>query len=266
MPELPEVHTITEQLRRNIIGKKIVAAEQNDIRIIDSKIKNVINTTITAVDRRGKALVISLEERKFLFIRLGMTGHFYYYYPDEQKKNERYQVARFSFQDSSSLQFHDTRRFGSLKVLNEKELEKKLQQFGPEPLEKEFTLQKFTRILDQKKNSVIKTTLMDQHFIAGIGNIYAQEALYRAKIDPRRKITSLSSREIAVLHQEIKKTLRSAIYHNGTSFLSFLHLDGSGEFQKFLTVYQKEKCPKKHQLKKIYLGSRGTFYCPKCQR
>ena len=153
-----------------------------------------------------------------------------------------------------------------MKLVTKKQLQQILDQHGPEPLEKSFTLHCFQKILAKKARANVKTTLMDQSVIAGIGNIYAQEALYFAGISPLRQSGSLSSAEARTLHHHLRRILQEAIEHHGTTVDNYSNLEGSGGFQNHLAVYQQEKCEKKHELIKIVLGGRGTSYCRICQR
>ena len=130
----------------------------------------------------------------------------------------------------------------------------------------DFTPEKFKVLFSRKRRANIKTTLLDQKFLAGVGNIYAQEALYHAGIDPRRKIESLSEPELDKLYKELRRLLELAIQHHGSTVDNYSHMEGSGGFQKYLQVYQRKNCPKGHGLKKEYVGGRGTYYCPRCQK
>src|SRR3989338_2743233 len=158
------------------------------------------------------------------------------------------------------------RKFGHMKQVNKKELQRILDKHGPEPLDKSFTLQLFQTLLSKKSRANLKTTLMDQKVIAGIGNIYAQEALYFAKVSPLRNAGSLSAKESKALYTELRRILQQAIENHGTTVDNYSNLEGSGGFQNYLAVYQQERCEKKHLLEKITLGGRGTTYCPQCQK
>lgn len=267
MPELPEAETIVKQLNKHVAGKRIISAEVLEKKCADKSIEKIMPNKALKAWRRAKAIVIGLEGKRFLLVRLGMTGHFHYASKGESLgQDEKFAVVKFYLQDGSILSYTDIRKFGSVRLLDEKQLQQKLSEFGPEPLGKEFTADFFAEMLAKKKKANIKVTLMDQNFIAGIGNIYAQEALYPAGISPKRKAGSLKRVEIEKLHHAIQNVLQQSISHNGTTVENYVHIEGSGGFQKYLTVYGKEKCPKKHKLTKIYLGGRGTYYCEKCQK
>ena len=264
MPELPEVEPIVRQLQKQVAGKTISSVEIRVPKLVHGKIPLGI---IRKVWRRAKAIVMELSGDRFVVIRLGMTGHFHYFKSGKSSSEEdKYLVVKFVFLDGSILTFNDTRKFGSVQVFSEPELNVLLGKIGPEPLSKDFDILAFKALLLKKKKANIKVALLDQHFIAGIGNIYAQEILFRAGIDPQRKISTLSSAEIRKLYAVMRGILQLAIKHHGTTVQDYAHMEGSGGFQRYLSVYEREKCPKGHLLKKIYQGSRGTSYCEKCQK
>lgn len=267
MPELPEAETIVKQLQKHVAGKQIISVIVLEKKRADKSIVKAVPARIMKAWRRAKAIVIELRGMKFLLVRLGMTGHFHYAAKGQGLgDDEKFAIVKFYLSDGSILSYTDIRKFGSVRLLDEKQLQQKLSEFGPEPLGKEFTVDLFQEMLAKKKKANIKVTLMDQNFIAGIGNIYAQEALCRAGISPKRKAGSLKKKEIKKLHHAIQKVLQQSIAHNGTTVENYVHIEGAGGFQKYLAVYGKEKCPKKHLLTKIYLGGRGTYYCTKCQK
>lgn len=267
MPELPEAETIVKQLHKHVVGKWIQSVKVLEQKRADKNIEKLMPDKVVKVWRRAKAIIIELESKKYLLVRLGMTGHFHYATKSQGLgKDEKFAVVKFFLDDGSILSYTDIRKFGSVRSLDEKQLRQKLAEFGPEPLGKEFTITLFQEMLAKKKKANIKVTLMDQNFIAGIGNIYAQEALYHARINPKRKAGSLKKTEIKKLHRAIQKVLTQSIAHNGTTVENYVHIEGAGGFQKYLAVYGKEQCPRKHLLKKIYQGGRGTYYCAKCQK
>lgn len=269
MPELPEVETIVQQLRHKILGKKIIKVDVLDA-IVDAGVSKLSPFRIKEVYRRAKYIIFALDTGKFILTHLGMTGQFFFVEKSqiEGKKcfYQPHQVAKFMFEDGSLLSHNNLRKFGSMQLLEEKELQKVLSKLGPEPLEESFTPEKFRQLLTKKPKANLKTTLMDQSFIAGIGNIYAQETLYYVGISPLRKVGSLSSEEVKKLYDSIRHTLKEGIKYKGASVDNYINLEGQGEFQKHLAVYGKEYCPKKHSLKKLALGGRGTSYCPICQK
>jgi formamidopyrimidine-DNA glycosylase len=248
----------------------IKSAKVLETKRADKSIEKVRSQKIAQAWRRAKAIIIELGPEKYpqyLLVRLGMTGHFHYASRGESLgKDENYAVVKFFLQDGSILSYTDIRKFGSVRLLNEPQLRRKLAGFGPEPLDEKFTVERFRTLLSQKKKANIKVTLMDQNFLAGLGNIYAQEALYRAAVNPQRKMGTLKEPEIRQLHKALQQVLRQSIAHNGTTVENYVHIEGAGGFQKYLAVYGKDKCPRKHALTKIRQGGRGTYYCPKCQK
>jgi len=266
MPELPEVETIVRQLQKKVAGKVIQKAEVYDA-IVDPRIKKLSSTSIQRTWRRAKYIVMELGNGQYILTHLGMTGHFHFLDKNHSSnRHQRFMVAKFSFTDGSFLAHNSIRKFGHMRLVNKKQLQQVLGRHGPEPLDKNFALQQFQEILVKKARSNIKTTLMDQSVIAGIGNIYAQEALYFAGISPLRQAGSLSSQETKKLYTEIRRILQQAIVHHGSTVDNYSNLEGSGGFQNYLSVYQREKCGKKHALEKITVGGRGTSYCPTCQK
>lgn len=271
MPELPEVETIVRQLQQNILGKVIQDVKIVDTTVVDAAVKGALNTKITNVERRGKNIIIELDNDKALLVHLRMTGHFHYV-PANIKNNDsknnytKYLALKLGFADGSILTNNAIRRFERVYLLSRKQLQEKLSSLGPEPLSSAFTAKQFKERLCQHPQAVIKNKLLDQSCIAGIGNIYAQEALYHAKINPQRAVKSLTDKEMTAIYHELRAVLSAAIKHNGTTVDNYTNLDGQGNFQNFLTVYQRERCPQQHPIQKISLGGRGTYYCPRCQQ
>ena len=267
MPELPEVETIVQQLRSKILDKTISKIKSYDSLVVDKKISYIKNQTITNITRRAKYILLTLNNQHTILVHLRMTGHFQYF-PSVtiDKISQKYRAAQFNFTDNSSLTFNAIRRFERLLLLNRQQLQSTLSKLGPEPLDPSFSTQHFLTLCKQTPSSIIKTKLLDQTFIAGIGNIYAQEALYRAKINPTSKIKDISSKSLTVLHHTIRTILQQSIARGGTTVNNYFHLDGSGDFQDLLAVYQKDYCPKKHPIAHLTQNGRSTYYCPTCQK
>ncbi len=279
MPELPEVETIVAQLKKILLGKKVVKVEIFDA-IVDGKITQAVPFVIRNVYRRGKAIVLQIGNDKFLLVHLRMTGHFHYvkgsgkrnadnnggrnYGGRNSEKSERFIVARFHLDDGSFFTHNSIRKFGSIRMMSKAELDKVLSALGPEPLE--VGAEGFFKLLVSFPHSMIKPKLMDQHVLAGVGNIYAQEALYFAGIAPQRKIHTISAEEAAKLHGELQKILKLAISRKGSTVSNYSHFGGSGDYQEHLAIYQKIYCPKGHKVSLITVGSRRTSYCHECQK
>ncbi len=271
MPELPEVETVVRSLRPIIIGKTILSLiEQNDYArvfapqtpaIIQSR---VTNKAVTSVFRRAKYIVLDLGEG-YLTIHLRMTGRLIQSLsPDE---NPKHITALFQFDDGSTLYFKDYRKFGRIQYLSS--LAKLDEKLGPEPLSDLFTLRLFSHNLKQKKGQ-IKSLLLNQSFIAGLGNIYVDESLWRARIHPETPANCISGIKIRWLYEAIRMVLTAAIKAQGTTIINFYFSEGSsGNFKNELNVFgrQGKTCPRcRTIIKKIRASQRGTHFCPKCQK
>jgi len=287
MPELPEVQTIVTDLNSRILNKKIKKVEVRLKKIVKNPTKSFIQdlqkSTFKNIRRRGKLLIFELSvKNKYLLIHLKMTGQLIYcknnkitvgghgMSKDMGELPSKYTHVIFMFSDGSKLFYNDLRRFGYLHIVDDKKLEKILEKFGIEPLDKDFTLKKFKSLIENKKMN-IKAFLLNQKFIAGIGNIYADETLFDAGILPNRSANSLKEVEVKKLYKAIKKVLKKAVQYRGTTFNDYLDADGNkGSFLKFLKVYHREgkKCLRcnKEKIKKIKVAGRGTRYCEKCQK
>ncbi len=273
MPELPEVETLRRELTNKIKGKIIKSIEVDTAKLINvsSRVLNqkinppVSGQKIKSVRRRAKVLILELSNDYNLLIHLKLTGQLVL-----GGRPNKFTHIIFNFTDGDKLFFNDLRKFGWLKLLDKKQLKKELADYGVEPLSKEFTLENFKIILSKRKNAKIKQVLLDQKLIAGIGNIYADESCFYAKIKPTRIIKTLKKEEIKKLHEGIKKILQLAIDKKGTSVDTYIQLDGSpGQMEKYLKVYGRggEKCVRcKNKIKKIKLNGRGTHFCEGCQK
>jgi len=267
MPELPEVETIKRELQNVIKGKKITQVVINSSKVIKGLTKGefkeqLVGKTIESVLRRGKLLIIKLSSGKFLTIHLRMTGQLIY--PGDGKK------SRVSFELSSGkiLDFNDQRLLGELKLVDDWKSLEFVKKLGPEP--SDLTSKQFKQMLSKKKGK-IKPLLMNQSFIAGVGNLYAAEALFRARIHPEKKANSLSDKQTESLLKNLKKVLKQATFHKGSSFDQYVQLSGEGGdyVQKYVKVYGRKgkPCPVcGGKIKRITVGGRGTYFCPKCQK
>jgi formamidopyrimidine-DNA glycosylase len=264
MPELPEVETVRQDILSFVKGRVIKKVEIISLRNILRGIspsrfkKELAGEKILDVKRRAKYLLFKLASGRYFTIHLGMTGRVLFS-PDDYVK------AVFHLSGGRFLYFSDARRFGKIRFY-EGYPELRL---GPEPLGREFTPEKFKEMLKQRK-AAIKLVLLDQKFLAGLGNIYAIESLFRAGISPKRPANRLKDKEVKKLYGEIKKVLFEALGHRGTSDSWFLDAHGrKGGFQLKLRVYGRkgEPCYKcKTPIRRIVMGQRGTYFCPRCQR
>lgn len=276
MPELPEVETIVRELNREIAGKKIQKIEVKLPKMVMGKIVKIEGLKIQKIIRRAKLIIIEISGGFRLAIHLKLTGQLFYIPKNMQKtktgeSESKYTHVIFYFTDGSKLLFNDLRQFGWIKVLTQEELEKELKKenYGPEPLSKDFNFAKFKEVILKRKKAQIKPVLMDQTIIAGIGNIYSDEALYLAKIHPKRKVSEISESELKKLYKAILKVLKEAIFWRGTSIDSYRRTSGEkGTYEKHRRVYQREgelcqRCGSK--IERIKIGARSAHFCPGCQ-
>ncbi len=283
MPELPEVETTVRGLRETVVRKTIarvrVTAPPNLTVVSESFGKRNLASIpkgkkILGVTRRGKNILISLTGRMTLWVHLKMTGHFSWVPVSDPVNKHDLVVIDFRStlkptRRSRHLRFNDYRRFGRLRLFPDDELRRQpgLSDLGPEPLEikrDDFV----SRCRGSRR--MIKPALLDQTFLAGLGNIYADESLYCARIHPRRLTSSISSRKLGVLHGCVRNILKKAIRLMGTSVDSYEGVYGQpGSFQGYLKVYGNEGNPCQYCGREIVrekIGSRSAHYCPRCQR
>lgn len=271
MPELPEVETIVRDLQARLTGRVmtgVVVQWPGSIGAPDpgSFAERLAKRTVTAVRRRGKWIVIELDDGQALLVHLRMTGQLLLESP--QCPADEYTRLRFSLDSGMRLRFSDVRKFGRL-ILTE-DPDDVLEDLGPEPLEDDFTVGRFERMLAERRGR-IKSLLLNQEFLAGLGNIYVNEALWRAKIHPLRPANSLSGEEVSRLYGAIRSTLRAAIDQGGTTLENgnFRQADGEpGEYAGELLVYGRDEEPCAccgEPIERIVVGQRGTYYCPGCQ-
>ncbi len=289
MPELPEVETVKLGLQKKIVGLTIKNIEiRSPKSFLDGNgrpfdyAQGLRGRKVLNVWRKAKILGVDFKEISLL-IHLKMTGQLIYDngirivggHPtlDMRDKMPNFHTrVVFSFSDGSHLYFNDQRRFGWVKVVNSKELKyhSSLKDLGPEPLEKSFTWQILKQNLLKHKSMPVKVALMDQKIVAGIGNIYASEACFAAKLDPRKKVVDLEDREFKVLHKGIIRVIKDGIKYGGSTRANFVDSEGhKGYFLDYAFVYGRDKHPCKvceSEIKKIQLAGRGTYLCLKCQR
>jgi formamidopyrimidine-DNA glycosylase len=268
MPELPEVETIVRDLNKSLRGKIFSDVIVHDAFLLRQQQKDFIGRikglAIEKIARRGKAVIVHLSSGEFLVIQLMMTGQLIA--DGQQDKHTR---LTFNFSDGSALLYNDQRRFGQLRVVADLSEIKHFNILGPEPFSKEFTpaliSEKFRKTVRPVKN-----VLLDHTFVAGIGNIYACEILYRGQVNPRRQARRLTQAEVKTIHQKTIEVLKEAIDHRGCSMRNYR--DGLGQvglFKERLAVYARQglPCPRCHQpIRRITQSGRGTFYCGHCQK
>jgi formamidopyrimidine-DNA glycosylase len=286
MPELPEVETLKRELDKSLAGLTI-----KEVQILWSKsvlplsptlfIKNLVGAKIIGLDRRAKILIINLSKENHLVFHLKMTGQLIFVpkrgetisggHPttDIQAPGKHTRII-FTFTNGDHLYFNDLRKFGWSRFINKKELLALTKNIGPEPLMKDFTEKYLTEIFKKYPNRTVKQILLDQNLIAGIGNIYADEASYLSGVLPMRKTKGLTQKEITELHKNIIAVLKLSIKHKGTSSRNYRRSDGSlGGFVPHLNVYGRhhETCKKCGSvIQKIKHAGRGTHFCPICQK
>jgi formamidopyrimidine-DNA glycosylase len=265
MPELPEVETIKNELSPRIIGRTITAVTLFDEKIVRQPPvaefnSRLIGEAITGVVRRGKYLLFSLTSGQTLVIHLKMTGSLWLKPPD------RFVRAVIHLNGGVKLYFRDPRKFGMMWLAEDKN--SVTDKLGPEPLEAGFTAATLAKILDGR-TAPVKALLCDQNVIAGIGNMYADEALFLAKINPMRAGKSLTKEEVKRLYHAIKQVLTAAIGAKGASVSTYFRPDGqigTAHFQFKVAHRRGESCPVcGTPLKRITVRNRGTYFCPKCQ-
>ncbi|GIW65587.1 MAG: formamidopyrimidine-DNA glycosylase [Candidatus Parcubacteria bacterium] len=266
MPELPEIETIKRYLEKEIIDQKIKNIEIFNKRSFKGNKKNIQGAKVIRLERKGKVLVFVLSNGYNLMFHLKMTGQILFF--NFLKKLAIDKSTRVIFiLDNSYLVFNDIRKFGWVKVVDDKNLREEIKRLGIDALN--LTFDNLKRILNNTKRP-IKLVLMDQAKIAGIGNIYANESLFLAKINPQTPANKISEEKIKELLKAIIKILKKAIKYGGTSFSLYLKPDESkGKYQEKFLVYKREdkKCWRCHKnIKRIILGGRSTFYCLNCQK
>lgn len=270
MPELPEVETIKRQLNNKLKGKKIKFVEVRLAKFVKyplEKFKKLVQgAKIVKVSRRAKLLIIELSSGYFLIIHLKLTGQLIL---NGQPNKHTHLI--YYFADGVRLIHNDLRQFGFIKVIPKKGLADFLNKegLGPEPLEKKFTLKVFEQLLAGRKSGKIKQVLMDQKFVAGIGNLYTDEILFYGRVLPTRQVKSLQPAEIKKIYQGIKKILSLAIKKRGSSAENYLDAEGrQGGYFPLVKVYQRQGKPCYvcgAKIKRLKMAGRSAHFCPKCQ-
>ena len=292
--------TISDIVVTDVLDKKTFKASQKQIK------NHVIDASITAIDRRAKWLIMQLSSEHSFIVHLKMTGQLLYQdnagphflgghsmsggtrkkgdppldipadaskYAEPPRYPEKHTRVYFTFTDGSQLFYQDQRKFGYVHLYSNSDVEEYFvaKKLGLEPMDPGYTLEYFTNQLQRRSRTTIKAAILDQTVIAGIGNIYADDSLFTARIMPDRRVNSLSPAELKALHKATQQVITQAIAAGGTSFSDFYQLDGSlGQYWKDRKVYQRtgETCPrcKNTVIQKTKVAGRGTHFCPNCQK
>ena len=276
MPELPEVETVCRGLRRKLEGRRLTRIVQRrpDLRKPFPKnfCQQLRGQRISAIKRRAKYILVVLEADLVLIVHLGMSGRLLIH-DDPSQPLETHDHVAFQTDDNQLVVFRDPRRFGLMDLASHRGLVNHplLRDIGPEPLDAAFTPAVLSNQLQGRKTP-IKSALLDQRIVAGLGNIYVCEALFRAGISPRRQAASVAGRRAERLVAAIREVLLDAIEAGGSSLKDYVQTDGElGYFQHRFAVYDREgvKCPRcvcKTGVRRISQAGRSTFFCPKHQR
>ena len=271
MPELPEVETVAAGLRAGAVGLKIARAVCRLPKLLretrPEDLSALSGSRISAVRRRGKVLIVEAEAQALLF-HLKMTGQFSWARPDEPPDKHTHFILAFA-DAAEELRFRDVRKFGFLRCLPCAEVDSspEVGRLGPEPLE--ISAEEFAVRLTARKGR-LKSVLLDQRVLAGVGNIYADEALHAAALHPLTSANRLNPAELARLRTALRRILKAAIAAGGSSVRDYRSVDGEiGDFQTRHKAYGRagEKCRRcGGTIRRIVVGSRATFFCPSCQR
>jgi formamidopyrimidine-DNA glycosylase len=308
VPELPEVETIRRGLQTRIVGKRIASLTFDWPKSFQGEKSKVEGATVRGIERRAKTIRIKLHDDYNLLFHLKMTGQLIWRSPNaisnfkfliskqnpkpknlNSQKSDQFAGGHpdhdwhaelpnkhtrivFIFDDGSRLFFNDLRKFGWCRVLTDKEIEAIHEKdYGVEPLEKGFTAEYLQQHAERIPNRNIKQFLMDQSIVAGVGNIYADESLYLARISPLRKVKDVSMKEWGLIQKCVIEVLEKGIKYGGTTDSDYVDAEGKkGGMQNHLNVYHRtdDLCPAEcgGKIERIKVGGRGTHYCPKCQK
>ena len=287
MPELPEVETVRRGLSGLIIGKTVASETHDTIKGFPNTVHDVnqflIGASITDVRRRAKVLMIDLSTGYSLLIHLKMTGQLVFVgdtrfgagHPNDSLVNElpdKSTRVTLTFKDGSALFFNDQRKFGWMRLMPTIEIPNInfMQKVGPEPLADTFTPQEFMQRFARRAKTTIKAALLDQSVVAGVGNIYADESLWGAKIHPQRLVGSLTEQEYSALYTELRAVMNLAVEKGGSSNSTYVNAEGKkGSYMDFARVFRREglPCPRcGTTIEKTRVAGRGTHICPHCQQ
>jgi formamidopyrimidine-DNA glycosylase len=287
VPELPEVETVRRGLSKLIIGKRITSEAHDTEKGFPNTQSDVqsflIGAMVVDIRRRAKVLMIDLSTGYSLLIHLKMTGQLVYVgetrfgagHPNDSLVNSLPDTSTrvtLDFADGSKLFFNDQRKFGWVRLLPTIEIPNInfMQKVGPEPLAKEFTAKEFMQRFARRRKTSIKAALLDQSVVAGVGNIYADESLWGAKIHPKRLVETVSEQEYAKLYHELREVMNLAIEKGGSSNHTYVNAEGQkGSYMNFARVFRREglTCPRcGTTIEKLRVAGRGTHICPHCQQ
>ena len=287
MPELPEVETVKRGLLKLIVGRKIIAATSDNPKSFPNSSNDIaaflIDSKIIDVRRRAKVLMIDLSTNYTLVIHLKMTGQLVFVdsisrfgagHPNDSLVGnlpDKSTRVTISFEDKSHLFFNDQRKFGWVRLIPTAEVPNLpfMQKVGPEPLEPDFTAKQFIARFKKRPRTSIKAAILDQSVIAGVGNIYADESLWGAKIHPARKVESVTDSELTELYSEVRYVMNLSIEKGGSTNRNYVNAEGKkGSYMDFARVFRREglQCPRcGDEIVKIRVAGRGTHICPTCQ-
>lgn len=274
MPELPEVETVRRTVEPMIAGRTITGVSVGAFSgVIGAHEVGEFTARVTgrrflAARRRAKYLLLDLDDGTSLMVHLRMTGELAVV--PHREGPLRFQHLALHLDDGTDLRYCDQRKFGRVLLLERREVRRLERRFGPEPLGPKFTAQYLAEGFARRPGKV-KSVIMDQEFIAGVGNIYADEALFRARVHPGRSARGLDAHEVRALHRAIRGVLREGVERHGTTIQSFRDASGrEGQNQEHLCVYglgDRAPCPRcGWPLERTVVGGRGTSFCPRCQR
>ncbi len=270
MPELPEVETIVRGLREPLVGRQFTGVRVGWDNLVarptvEEFKRRIVGQKVLDVKRRGKYLVFSLSGGGSLIIHLRMTGRLRV--KNRGDKLDKHDHLIFELDDGRELRFNNMRKLGRVYLVDDED--EILAKLGPEPLDDDFTPTDFAALLFGRRGK-IKPLLLNQRFIAGVGNIYADEALFAAHIHPERMADTLTAKEIENLYRAIRQVLAQGIRNRGTTFSDYRDAEGrEGGNQEHLLVFRRtgQPCPRCGMtIERTVVGGRGTYFCPRCQK
>lgn len=288
MPELPEVETVRRGLSELITGKTFVSVVHDTLKSFPNTDTDVaqflIDAKVTDIRRRAKVLMIDLSTQYSLVVHLKMTGQLVFVskdarfgagHPNDSLVNalpDKSTRVTLNFTDGSQLFFNDQRKFGWVRLMPTLEISNLpfMQKVGPEPLDADFSVKDFTQRFKRRARTNIKAAILDQSVIAGVGNIYADESLWGAKIHPKRLVATITPTEFKKLYTELREVMNLSIEKGGSSNRNYVNAEGKrGSYMDFARVFRREglPCPRcGTTIEKLRVAGRGTHICPHCQR